>query len=260
MKKYVLDLTVTEKILLNDRHYLLKLTDPKATLPEMFPGQFAQVRMDYAHNILLRRPISVNYVDKARNEVWFLIQMVGDGTKSVECVKIGDVMNVILPLGNTFTIPEDKDSQLLLVGGGVGIAPMLFLGNILKKNGYKPDFLLGARSKKDLLELESFKDNGDLYITTDDGSCGEKGFVVNHSVLNKKLYDKIYTCGPKPMMKSIAAYANKKSIECEVSLENMMACGIGACLCCVEEIKEEGNVCVCKEGPVFNTKKLLWQI
>ena len=87
---------------------------------------------------------------------------------------------------------------------------------------------------------------------------GEKGFVTNHSVL-AELFDKIFTCGPTPMMKAVARYAKEKDIECEASLENMMACGLGACLCCVEKTTE-GNLCVCKEGPVFNTKRLLWQI
>jgi dihydroorotate dehydrogenase electron transfer subunit len=88
---------------------------------------------------------------------------------------------------------------------------------------------------------------------------GEKGFVTNHSVLNES-FTRIYTCGPKPMMVAVARYAMQRGIECEASLENMMACGLGACLCCVEKVKDDGNVCVCKEGPVFNVKRLLWQI
>ena len=94
-------------------------------------------------------------------------------------------------------------------------------------------------------------------VTTEDGSLGEKGFVTNHSVLEGGQFDLIQTCGPKPMMLSVARYANEHAIECEASLENMMACGLGACLCCVEKT-DEGNLCVCKEGPVFNIKRLLW--
>ena len=96
-----------------------------------------------------------------------------------------------------------------------------------------------------------------MCITTEDGSAGEKGFVTNHSVLSKEHFDRISTCGPKPMMKAVALYAQKASIPCEASLENMMACGVGACLCCVEKTIE-GNLCVCKEGPVFDTQKLMW--
>jgi dihydroorotate dehydrogenase electron transfer subunit len=171
----------------------------------------------------------------------------------------GDIVNVVLPLGNGFSMPENPDRKVLLVGGGVGTAPMLYLGEALLKMGCKPTFLLGARSKNDLLQLEQFEQFGDVYTTTEDGSMGEKGYVTMHSVLKDNKFDMIYTCGPKPMMVAVAKYAKANNIECEVSLENTMACGVGACLCCVEKT-DEGHVCVCKEGPVFNIKKLLWQI
>ena len=98
---------------------------------------------------------------------------------------------------------------------------------------------------------------GDVYYTPEDGAKSEKGYVTQHSGLQAKKFQKIYTCGPKPMMMSVAKYANENAIACEVSLENTMACGIGACLCCVEDTKE-GHLCVCKEGPIFNIKRLLW--
>ena len=126
-------------------------------------------------------------------------------------------------------------------------------------NGYHPTFLLGARSSLDLLQLGDFQKFGQVYITTEDGSVGEKGYVTQHSILFQETFDMIYTCGPRPMMMSVAQYAQTHQIECEVSLENKMACGVGACLCCVENTNE-GHLCVCKEGPVFNIKQLLWQI
>ena len=98
-----------------------------------------------------------------------------------------------------------------------------------------------------------------MYLTTEDGTMGEKGFVTNHSLLQQERFDRICTCGPKPMMMAVARYARQAGIACEVSLENMMACGLGACLCCVEKTTE-GNLCVCKEGPVFDINRLLWQI
>ena len=139
------------------------------------------------------------------------------------------------------------------------MAPLLYFGKKLCDAGIPPVFLLGARSGKDLLLLDEFKKYGRVCVTTEDGSMGEKGFVTNHSVLNEVAFGRIATCGPKPMMAAVARYAKAKGIECEVSLENKMACGLGACLCCVEKTTE-GNVCVCKEGPVVNIKKLLWQI
>lgn len=258
MKKYILDLIVTENIKLHDHYVLLKLTS-KETLPEISPGQFAEIRVEGSPTTFLRRPISINYVDRQKNEVWFLIQLVGDGTKHLGEAKKNDLINVILPLGNGFTMPQNPSEELLLIGGGVGTAPLLYLGERLAKSGSKPTFLLGARSRNDLLQLENFAQYGDVYVTTEDGSQGEKGYVTQHSILNKKTVKKVYTCGPKPMMMAVAKYAKSKSIDCEVSLENTMACGIGACLCCVENTTE-GHLCACKEGPVFNINRLLWQI
>lgn len=120
-------------------------------------------------------------------------------------------------------------------------------------------FLLGARTGNDLLELEDFKRYGEVYITTEDGSMGEKGFVTQHTLLQARSFSRISVCGPKPMMVAVAKYAMHAGIPCEVSLENMMACGLGACLCCVEKTVR-GNVCVCKEGPVFDIKDLTWEL
>lgn len=259
MKKYILDLVVTQCIRLHDHYVLIKLTHAHP-LPEMLPGQFAEVRIDNAPTTFLRRPISIHYVDKEHNEVWLLVQLVGDGTRKLATVKPGETVNVVLPLGNGFSMPESPQStKALLIGGGVGTAPLLMLGAELAKKGCKPTFLLGARSAKDVLQLELFRELGEVCVTTEDGSMGEKGFVTQHSILDKEKFDCIYTCGPKPMMVAVARYAKANAIECEASLENMMACGVGACLCCVEKT-DEGHLCVCKDGPVFNIKKLLWQI
>lgn len=258
MKKFILDLTVSENLKLHANYVLLKLTS-QSPLPEMLPGQFAEIRIDGSPTTFLRRPVSINYVDKPRNEVWFLIQLVGDGTRRLAEAAKGETINAVLPLGNGFTMPQNASDKLLLVGGGVGTAPMLYLGEQLAKNGCKPTFLLGARTDKDLLQLDDFAAYGEVYTTTEDGSHGEKGYVTQHSLLNKVKFERIYTCGPKPMMMAVAKYAKSNHINCEVSLENTMACGVGACLCCVENTVE-GHLCVCKEGPVFNINKLLWQI
>ena len=217
MKKFILDLTVTENLRLHTNYVLLKLTS-QTVLPEMLPGQFAEIRIDGSPTTFLRRPISINYVDRQRNEVWFLIQLVGDGTKRLAQVNRGEIINVVLPLGNSFTMPEKPSDKLLLVGGGVGTAPMLYLGEQLAKNGSKPTFLLGARSNKDLLQLEDFAAYGEVYTTTEDGSHGEKGYVTQHSILNKIKFEQIYTCGPKPMMMAVAKYAKVNDINCDVSL------------------------------------------
>ena len=269
MKKYILDLTVNSVERLSEKHVLIRVTDVEP-LPEMLPGQFVELRVDGSPATFLRRPISINFVDRTKNELWLMVAMIGEGTRQLGRLQAGDKLNCVLPLGNGFSIQsggtreplQDGKTALhkaLLVGGGVGVAPLLYLGAELKQQGAaEVTFLLGGRSAKDVLELGFFNKYGRVCVTTEDGTMGEQGFVTNHSVLAEP-FDKIFTCGPTPMMKAVARYAKEKDIECEASLENMMACGLGACLCCVEKTTE-GNLCVCKEGPVFNTKRLLWQI
>lgn len=277
MKKYCMDLTVASNEHISDHHVLLKLTS-KRPLPEMMPGQFVNIHVEDSPTTFLRRPISINFVDVSRNELWLLVAVVGEGTKHMAKLKAGDTLNCLFPLGNGFSDlaaiksvicgdaaafsscekpDDDQRLRVLLVGGGVGVAPVLYQGAEIKRQGGEPVFLLGARSAKDLLELDLFRNFGKVYVTTEDASAGEKGFVTNHSVLQREHFDFIQTCGPTPMMKAVARFAKEKNIPCEVSLENMMACGLGACLCCVEKTVD-GNLCVCKEGPVFNIKKLLW--
>jgi dihydroorotate dehydrogenase electron transfer subunit len=254
MKKHCLDLRIVSATHVSDHHVLLKLTHDQ-TLPDMIPGQFVELRIDNSPSTFLRRPISINFVDYDHNELWLLVAGIGDGTRHLCQLHEGDMVNCLLPLGNGFSQLSHK--KVLLVGGGVGVAPLLLQGYKLKQEGSEPSFLLGARSAKDLLELDLFREIGPVYITTEDESEGEKGFVTNHSILQREKFDFIQTCGPKPMMKAVAKYAKANGITCEASLENMMACGLGACLCCVEKTVE-GNLRVCEDGPVFNIDKLLW--
>lgn len=260
MKKYILDMLVKENVRINTKHALMKLSPSDGMLlPPAEPGQFVEVRIDGEPKTYLRRPISINYIDRERNELWLLVQRVGAGTVRLSEMPAGSIVNIIYPLGNGFSFPEDKGGKLLLVGGGVGVAPLLYLGAELKRQGYEPEFLLGARSEKDLLQKAEFEAISKTYCTTEDGSAGEKGFVTNHTLWQKETYAKVYCCGPRPMMVAVAKLASRLCLDCEVSLENEMACGLGACLCCVENTVN-GNVCVCKEGPVFNINKLQWLI
>lgn len=256
MKKFILCLTVVENLRLNHQYVLLKLSHNEK-LPPILPGQFAQVRVDGSPETFLRRPISINFVDTERNELWLLIQVVGAGTYRMAEMKAGEKINLILPLGNTFTVPDKKNARIALIAGGVGVAPMLMYGEWLHRNGYKCNFMIGARSKVDLLQLDEFSKYGKVFTTTEDGTTGEKGFITQHSRLKTPDFDYIFTCGPTPMMKAVARYAQENNIFCEVSLENLMGCGIGACLCCVTDTTE-GNLCVCTEGPIFNITKLKW--
>lgn len=253
MKK-IIDFTVKENQRLNNDMFMLSLYSPE--LPELKPGQFVNVRVDNSPTTFLRRPISVHDVDETNKLLYLLIKIAGDGTQKLSELKPGEKLNIILPLGNSFSLPDS--GRCLLVGGGVGTAPMLHLSKELKRKGLSPVILIGARTEKDLVRKEEFGQYGKVYYTTEDGSHGEKGYPTQHSILKEK-FDYIFTCGPEPMMRSVAQYAYANNIECEVSLENTMACGTGVCLCCVTDTIH-GHKCVCTEGPVCNIKELKWQI
>ena len=162
MKKYILDLKVVFVERVHERYVLIRLTDDNP-LPEMLPGQFVEVRVDGSPTTFLRRPISINFVDKDNNELWLLVACVGDGTRRLAMLQPGDTLNCVLPLGNGFS-PLSTIHHPLLVGGGVGVAPLLYLGKVLKEQGLEPTFLLGARSAKDLLMLSEFEKYGRVCV------------------------------------------------------------------------------------------------
>ena len=219
----------------------------------MRPGQFVQVAVP-GGLVLLRRPISICNVLPEQRELWLLIARVGTGTSVLTQLPDGTELSLLLPLGNTF--PSEGVEHPLLVGGGVGIAPMLYLARAFAARGLRPSILLGGRTAAHIVLREHFEALGDVYYTTDDGSDGLKGRVTDHPILSEGAFDRIYTCGPKVMMLAVARVAEARGIPCFVSLENTMACGIGACLCCVEDLVDQGNTCVCTEGPVFDSRLL----
>lgn len=254
MKKQILDLRVLSNTKLNHNHNVIELSCD-SPLPAMVPGQFAEVRVDGSPSTYLRRPFSIHRVDKAANTMHLLVKSVGNGTRNIAAMAKGSLLNVMFPLGNGFTLTQNK--EVLLVGGGCGVAPLYYLADQLFRKGNKVYVLIGGRSAGDILLSEAYRSFGNVYISTEDGTLGEKGMVTANSVLKQSAFPfgMIYCCGPDGMMKAVAHIAETKGIECEVSLENTMACGIGACLCCVVQT-HKGNQCVCTEGPVFNSKKL----
>lgn len=257
MKKTVINLLLLENKQLNKDNFLLKLRSP-VTVSDIFPGQFVNVEIKDAQEIFLRRPFSVLDVDYQNQTISLLVKILGRGSKKLTEAQPGAKISTILPLGKSFTLPE-KDDRILLIGGGSGVAPMLFLAKLCGLNPENVHILIGARSITDHIDIEEYKPFGNFYFTTEDGSLGEKGYVTNHPVFKNKLneFTKIYTCGPDLMMKAIGRIALENKLFCEVSLENMMACGFGVCLCCVEDTKA-GHKCVCTDGPVFNVNDLKW--
>ena len=254
MKKHILNLEVTSATELRPGYVELRLKDPEGPLPDMYPGQFVEVRVDDTPATFLRRPISINQVKD--NELWLLVHAVGEGTRWITERRVGQRLNLVGPLGNGFSLTS-AGQHPLLVGGGVGTAPLLYLGEALVRAGVQPTFLLGGRSATDLMQTDHFRALGPVWTTTEDGTDGERGFVTQHSLWQRADFTAVCTCGPKPMMVAVARQAAALGIPCQASLENMMACGLGACLCCVEDTLR-GNLCVCKEGPVFDTRELKW--
>lgn len=254
MKKFIHDFTVVRKQQLGAGHLILDLLCPEP-FPIMEPGQFAEVLIPGTSDVFLRRPFSIHDVDVHNNTLSLFIKIVGKGTLALSNIAEGEKLNLVYPLGKGFQFPGDD--KALLIGGGCGVAPLLFLAHRLYDSMYHQDILIGARTADEIHETEKYRSYGNLYIITEDGSSGEKGLVTHHSIFRQEdfHYKSVFACGPEGMLRAVNRALAGKDTEVFVSLENTMACGIGACLCCVVQTTT-GNRCVCTEGPVFNTKEL----
>lgn len=224
------------------------------TAREAQPGQFIDVKINDASR-LLRRPISIAGTIPGRGLVEIIYRVVGAGTEALARMRVGETVDCLGPLGNHFTIPE---GHFVGVGGGVGIAPMLFAARRAKPGTMT--VAIGGRNKEEVFWKDFFpKTLRELIVTTDDGSYGVKGFTVAvlPEVFAKGDVEEVITCGPGIMMKKVAELAEAAGIRCEVSLERRMGCGTGGCLACVADKKEGGHYKVCKDGPVFDTKEVV---
>ncbi|GAB4312393.1 MAG: dihydroorotate dehydrogenase electron transfer subunit [Bacteroidales bacterium] len=237
-------------------HLFITFQSPEP-LPEISPGNFAEIEIPDQKEVFLRRPFSVMDADYQNNFLSFYIKVIGKGTRALRNLKKGDTVSVIHPLGGSFSIPENQN--VLAVGGGSGIAPFPLLGKYLVKAGNRVTFLLGGRSANDIVLVSELQQYGKVEVTTEDGSLGHRGMVTDHPLFSGGVegFDRIVTCGPEGMMKAVSAIAQHANIPCEVSLENLMACGFGVCLCCITPTVK-GNLRVCQEGPVFNSTELKW--
>ena len=219
------------------------------------PGQFVSVYTKDPSK-LLPRPISICEIHKKHGTLRLVYRVTGEktGTKEFSELKAGDTIPVIGPLGNGFPLEKATGKKAFLMGGGIGVPPILELAKQLKCE--KKQIVVGYRDQAAFLR-EEFEQNGELYISTEDGSLGTAGNVMDAIRANALEADIIYACGPTPMLRAIKAYAEEQGIECYISLEERMACGIGACLACVCQSKEKDahsnvrNKRICKDGPVF---------
>lgn len=219
------------------------------------PGQFVSVYTADASK-LLPRPISICEIDKEEKKLRLVYRVTGEktGTKQFSKLKAGDTVPVIGPLGNGFPYEKAEEKKVFLMGGGIGVPPILELAKQMQCE--EKQIVVGYRDAHTFLKDE-FEQNGTLYISTEDGSVGTKGNVMDAIREQNLDADMIFACGPTPMLRAIKTYAEEKGIECYISLEERMACGIGACLACVCKTKEKdahsnvNNKRICKDGPVF---------
>lgn len=224
---------------------------------EAKPGQFLSIYCNDGSRIL-PRPISICEVDKEKGALRIVYRVVGKGTNEFSAFNAGDVTQVVGPLGNGFML---KEQTALLIAGGIGIPPMVETAKALNTMGVKVYIAAGYRNNEIFLreELEKY---GELFIATEDGSVGTKGNVIDCIKENNIKADIIYSCGPTPMLRVIKSYAIENNIVCEISLEEKMACGIGACLACVCKSKEVDdhshvhNKRICADGPVFYAEEV----
>lgn len=234
--------------------YDMVLSFPRGA-KEAKPGQFIAMYCEDGTK-LLPRPISICGIDAEKGTLRVVYRIAGEGTRLFSEMKEGDSLEVLGPLGNGFTMKEEK---AIIVGGGIGIPPMLELD---KQLSCEKTVVLGYRDE--LFLKDEFESYADVVVATEDGSCGTKGTVIDaikEAGVDGKV---IYACGPMPMLKALAEYAEAHDMEAQISLEERMACGIGACLGCICKTKKKdyhtnvNNQRICKDGPVFDAKEVVF--
>ncbi len=251
--------------------YYLELEIPKFS-GALVPGQFLHIRLLGTTDPLLRRPLSVNKIVNKKN-VGIVYKVVGKGTYLLKEMAEGETVDVLGPLGNGFDLSKIKNNKapVIFVAGGMGIAPFVFLAEYLRKKKIKITAFVGMDTKAELVCVNELKKLGcNVKISTDDGSRGFKGYVSNmlEKYLSKSLplgpKPYIFACGPKPMLKALRDVGAKYDLDGQVSLDEMMGCGLGACLGCVVKTRNtenEGMIYkrICKDGPVFDIDEIIWE-
>ena len=224
------------------------------------PGQFATIRVSDATTPLLRRPFAFSGYSEENHEARIIFQKRGPATELLAAKSAGEQLDLIGPLGNGFPLPP-SGTKALLVAGGIGLGPVLFLAERIRSRGGEGEFIFGARSRTSVPRCESFTAARPV-VCTDDGSEGYAGTVVDY-LATLPAGDcesaRLYCCGPTPMLRGCHVFAEAHGLECFVSVEQVMACGVGACMGCAVKINAEpGYARACTEGPVFNSRNLVW--
>ncbi|NLK00551.1 MAG: dihydroorotate dehydrogenase electron transfer subunit [Clostridia bacterium] len=249
-----------------ENYYLMELQRPEVA-KNARAGQFIHARCKDSKDPLLRRPFSIYSLDSDKGRIKILYEIKGMGTELLSKYKEGDFLDIMAPLGNGFNL-EGNISSAILVGGGIGGAPLMALAESLKGRGInRIYFLVGAQSKDKLIPTVDFESLGVNVITaTDDGSEGHRGYITD--LLPMKLKESsegctVFACGPRPMLKAVAQICARKNIPCQLSLEEIISCGVGACQGCVCKVKDNDTETyhrVCLEGPVFDSGEVVWDV
>ncbi len=246
------------------RHFEM-VAEATFDLGDAAPGRFVMVRVSDNLSPILRRPFGIFRIDKEKNQFAILYRVVGEGTLLLSEMAAGVEIDVLGPLGTGFDLTLAGDAPLL-VAGGVGVPPLFRLAEALVGQGRATCVIIGGRSKDDLLAVDEFKNLGvEVYLATEDGSEGRKGFVTG--IMENKLSNAsvVYSCGPTPMLKRVGEMAMEAGKPCELSLEAVMACGFGVCLgcvvktCTVQNEDDHDYSRVCCEGPVFDAREIVWE-
>ena len=251
--------TVIENRPLTDQIYQMKVRS-EVDVTSVSPGQFYYLHVNTGGTPLLRRPISVHDVDIQSREISFIYRVQGEGTTLLSQKKAGDRIDLLGSLGNGFSLPKrETNRRVVLLGGGIGIPPLYYLGKKLKEAGYEVTSLLGYSSKDDAFLVEQFAEFGEVRIASIDGTIGQKGTVLD-LITEADDWQTFYSCGPKGMLKAIQQKFSEH-IEGYLSLEERMGCGVGACYGCVvkveREFDERGYKKVCSDGPVFSYQEVI---
>jgi dihydroorotate dehydrogenase electron transfer subunit len=247
---------ITEKTAIAREIYSFSISCPEVAAAAC-PGQFVHIR---AKGFTLRRPISICGIDKEKGTLRIVFEIRGEGTSEIAKLNKGELIDMLAPLGHGFTV-DPAYNKVVLIGGGIGTPPMLPLAKLY---GNKAVAISGFKNASAVILQDDFRSTGaDTILCTDDGSAGIHGFVTQPlaELAEKGDIDAVYACGPMPMLRNVAKICKEKGIFCEISLEERMACGIGACLgCACRTVRndEEYFAHVCKDGPVFNAEEVLW--
>ena len=251
MAKVKIKSTVAEQKKLAEGIYSMWLQAEEIAV-QAKPGQFISVYSNDKSRVL-PRPISICEIDREQGKLRIVYRVVGKGTEEFSKALAGDTFEILGPLGNGFPLEKAKGKRVLMVGGGIGVPPMLQTA----KEAEAEAVIVSGYRNSDLFLKEELENAGSLYIATEDGSVGTKGNVLDAIRENDIQADVMFACGPTPMLRALKQYAEEKNMPCWISMEEKMACGIGACLACVCQSKNVDahshvhNKRICKDGPVF---------